>query len=228
MSKYVNEQKEHRIKMVITNIIRVLLILIIVRGFLIGDHSQDFIALITLLMTYYPSILEKRFGVYLPCRLQIIITLFIFAAQYLGEIKGFYDLIPWWDTILHSTSGVILGIIGLMFVYLLNKKEGSKVNLSPIMVVWFAFCFAITIGVFWEFFEYGMDRIFGLNMQKFRLPGQDGLVDTMGDLFVDTLGALVTSIFGWLYIKKKNDVIFSEYFSSWFRKNKKENATKKS
>lgn len=221
MHSYIPEKREQRFKMVVTNIIRLLLIIIIVRGFVIGDHSQDFIAIITLLMTYYPSILEKRFGVYLPCRLQIIITLFIFAAQYLGEIKGFYDLIPWWDTILHSTSGVILGIIGFMFVYLLNKNESNTVNLSPIMVVWFAFCFAITIGVFWEFFEYGMDRIFELNMQKFRLPGQDGLVDTMEDLFVDAIGAFIASIFGWLYIKKKNDVIFSQYFSSWFKKVKK-------
>ena len=218
MFKKMTEEQKLKMQMCITNIIRILLVLIIVRGFIMGDHSQDFIAILTLFMTYYPSILEKRFGVYLPVGMQITITLFIFAAQYLGEIKAFYELIPWWDTILHSTSGVILGIIGFMFVYLLNKNHGNKVRLSPIMVVWFAFCFAITIGVFWEFFEYTMDRVFGLNMQKFRMPGQDGLVDTMEDLFVDTVGALVASIGGWIYIKKKNDVIFSEYFASWFRK----------
>ena len=221
MFRKMTEEQKQKMQMIITNIVRILLILIVVRGFLTGDHSQDFIAILTLFMTYYPSILEKRFGVYLPVGMQITITLFIFAAQYLGEIKAFYDLIPWWDTILHSTSGVILGIIGFMFVYLLNKQHGKRVKLSPIMVVWFAFCFAITIGVFWEFFEYTMDRVFGLNMQKFRMPGQDGLVDTMGDLFVDAVGAFVASIGGWIYIKKKNDVIFSKYFASWFRKKKK-------
>lgn len=183
------EVRTQKINMAITNITRILLALIIVRGILVKDYNQLFIAFITIALTYYPSILEKRFGVYLPSSMQIIITLFIFGAQYLGEIRNFYRIFPWWDTALHTTSGVILGVIGFMFVYLLNEKYGKKVKLSPFFVVMFAFCFAVTMGVFWEFFEYGMDRIFGTNMQKFRYPelGDDGLVDTMGDLFVDSL-----------------------------------------
>ena len=139
--------------------------------------------------------MKKSFGVYLPGSLQIIITLFIFGAQYLGEIKNFYDKIPWWDTMLHTTSGIILGVIGFMFVYLLNKSYSNSIKLSPFFVVMFAFCFAVTMGVFWEFFEFSADRILGTNMQKFRFPelGQDGLVDTMTDLFVDAVGALITS-----------------------------------
>ena len=88
----------------------------------------------------------------------------------------------------------------------------------------FAFCFAVTMGVFWEFFEYGADRILGTNMQKFRFPelGQDGLIDTMSDLFVDALGALITSIIGYFYIQKKNDVLLKDYFRTWFRNVKKE------
>ena len=177
----------NKMRMIVTNFVRIALILIYIRGWLTQDHSQDFIIILTFFMTYYPSILEKRFGVYLPARLEIIITLFIFAAQVLGEMNGFYDKIPWWDTMLHATSGVILGLVGFLFVYLLNEKGDKNVNLSPIFVVLFAFCFALTMGVFWEFFEYGADRLLGYNMQKFRMPGQDGLVDTMGDLIVDTI-----------------------------------------
>ena len=104
---------------------------------------------------------------------------------------------------LHTTSGIIL-------------------KLSPFFVVMFAFCFAVTMGVFWEFFEFSADRILGTNMQKFRFPelGQDGLVDTMTDLFVDAVGALITSIVGYFYIQKKNDVLLRDYFKNWFRNKK--------
>lgn len=120
------EVKTQKINMWITNIVRILLIAIIIRGIIVNDNSQMFIALLTIALTFYPSILSKRFGVYLPASMQIVITLFIFGAQYLGEIKDFYRIIPWWDTLLHTTSGVILGVIGFMFVYLLNEKYGKK------------------------------------------------------------------------------------------------------
>ena len=217
------KEKHNKMRMIVTNFVRIALILIYIRGWITQDHSQDFIIGLTFFMTYYPSILEKRYGVYLPARLEIIITLFIFAAQVLGEMNGFYDKIPWWDTMLHTTSGVILGLVGFLFVYLLNEKGDKNVNLSPIFVVIFAFCFAITMGVFWEFFEFGADRIFGLNMQKFRMPGQDGLVDTMEDLIVDTLGAIIACTGGWIYMKNKKDTLFNNVFDEWFEKEKKSN-----
>jgi len=202
--------------MIVTNLVRLALIIIFIRGCVVGDNSQDLIIILTFLMTFYPSILVKRFGVYLPKRLEITITLFIFAAQVLGEMHGFYDKISWWDTMLHATSGVILGLIGFLFVYLLNEKGDANVNLSPIFVVIVAFCFAITMGVIWEVFEFGADRILGYNMQKFRLPGQDGLIDTMEDLIVDMIGAFVACTGGWLYMKKKKDPLFNDFFDNWF------------
>lgn len=200
----------------ISNLTRVLLVLIFIRGWIISDHSQDFLIIITFILTYFPSILSKKFGVYLPKRLQLIITLFIFAAQILGEIGDFYEKISWWDTMLHTISGVVLGLVGFLFVYLLNEKGNINVNLSPKFVIVFAFCFALTMGVFWEFFEFGADRLFGYNMQKFRMPGQDGLVDTMSDLIVDAIGAIVACIGGYIYIKRKKDVLFNDYFDEWF------------
>ena len=212
-----NEKKhKKRINMIVANLVRLTLIIAFIIGCVTSDHSQDFIIVITFLLTFYPSILAKRFGVYLPKRLEIIITLFIFAAQVLGELNGFYDKIPWWDTMLHTTSGIILGLAGFLVVYLLNEKGDANVNLSPIFVVIVAFCFALTMGVFWEVFEFGADRLFGLNMQKFRMPGQDGLVDTMEDLMVDAIGALVACIVGWKYMKKKKDTLFNDYFDEWF------------
>lgn len=215
--------RKNKSSMIITNLVRLALIITYIRGWLVLDHSQDFVIILTFAMTYYPSILEKKFGVYLPNRLQIIVTLFIFAAQFLGEMNGFYEKIPWWDTMLHTTSGVVLGLVGFLFVYLLNEKGDANVNLSPTFVVIFAFCFAITMGVFWEFFEFGADRLLGYNMQRFRLPGEDGLLDTMEDLIVDSIGAIVACIFGWIYMKKEKDTLFNNYFNKWFKKDKIKN-----
>ena len=95
---------KNKSSMIITNLVRLALILTYIRGWIMQDHSQDFLIILTFIMTYYPSVLEKRFGVYFPNTLQIVITLFIFAAQVLGEMNGFYDKISWWDTMLHATS----------------------------------------------------------------------------------------------------------------------------
>lgn len=213
--------------MIITNLVRIILIVLFVLGIITGEHSQFLVIILTFILTYYPSILAKRFGVYLPARLELVITLFIFAAQVLGEVGDFYNKIPWWDTMLHSTSGVILGLVGFLFVYLLNEKGDANVNLSPVFVVIVAFCFALTMGVFWEFFEYGADRLLGYNMQKFRMPGQDGLVDTMNDLIVDAVGALVACIGGWIYMKKEKDTLFNDVFDEWFESERIKNAKQK-
>jgi len=215
--------KRSKSNMIISNLVRIALIILYVRGWIVSDHSQDFLIILTFAMTYYPSVLEKRFGVYLPNGLQIVITLFIFASQVLGEMRGFYTSVPWWDLMLHTISGTVLGMIGFLFVYLLNEKGDANVNLSPIFVILFAFCFALAIGVFWEFFEYGSDRLLGYNMQRFRLPGEDGLVDTMNDLIVDAVGAGIACIVGWIYIKQQNDTLFNNFFDKWFISEVKKN-----
>jgi hypothetical protein len=198
-------------------LVRALLIFTIVRDILIKNYDGLFIVIITLGLTFYPTILEKEFRVYLPSSIQVIITLFIFAAQYLGEVRNFYEKFWWWDIMLHTTSGFLLGIIGFMFVYLLNKKYDINVTLSPFFVALFAFCFAVMIGVLWEIYEFSLDRLFGYNMQKFRGLGQDGLVDTMLDLIVDSAGALVISILGYFNIKENKQVSLSKMFSSWIK-----------
>ena len=228
MNKTKSLYRKNKINMIITNIVRLVLIALFIRSCIINDHSQDLVIILTFIMTYYPSILEKRFGVYLPARLEIIMTLFIFAAQILGEMNGFYDKFFWWDTILHLTSGIILGLFGFLFVYLLNEKGDANVNLSPVFVVIVAFCVAITVGVFWEIFEFSADRLLGYNMQRFREPWQDGLVDTMGDLIIDTVGAFIACVGGWIYMKKRNDTLFNDFFDDWFESERIKNEQMKS
>ena len=199
-------KKKIEINEIISWVVRVLLLVAIVESIYTKKYQNTFIGVISIIMTFYPSILKKKLRVYLPSSLQIIITLFIFAAEFLGEFYEFYYKIPWWDNMLHCISGSVLGIIGFMFVYFLNKTHIKRTKLSPFFIALFAFCFSITIGVFWEFFEFSVDRLLGFNMQKFRMPGEDGLVYTMIDLFVDTLGAFVVSAIGYIYMKRNKKV----------------------
>jgi len=157
-----------------------------------------------------PGILERKAKINLPSGMVVAFALFLFCAIYLGEVHNFYFRIPHWDTMLHIFSGAALGAIGLSIIGLLNKSESVPVSLSPAFVAVFAFCFAIAAGVIWEIYEFAMDALAGTNMQKFItesgevLIGQAALADTMKDLIVDTLGALVTSVVGYVSMKKKD------------------------
>ena len=214
-----NKNKKEKINEYISWIVRVLLIIVVVESIFTKNYMNTFIGVLTFVMTFYPSILRKRFRVYLPASLQIIITLFIFAAQFLGEIHDFYYRFPWWDNMLHCISGSVLGIIGFMFVYFLNKTHIKKTKLSPFFVALFAFCFSLSMGVFWEIFEFSGDRLLGLNMQKFRMPGEDGLVDTMTDLIVDMVGALIVTLIGYIYMKDEKKMIKKKAkIEDWFKK----------
>ena len=141
--------------------------------------------------------------------MMFLYTIFLYCAIYLGEVKSFYYEVPHWDTILHTFSGAMLGALGFLFVTLLNKNEKVQMNLSPLFVVDFSFCFAVTLGVFWEIYEFTFDGILGLNMQKFALEngelilGRVALKDTMKDLIVDCLGAFIMFIIGYISLKYK-------------------------
>lgn len=171
-------------------------------------------------LTFIPEALDKitNHKLKISSALSCAIILFIFAAEFLGEIKDFYYLFSWWDVMLHTMSGVILGMIGFMLVYSLNASDVAKVQLSPFFICFFAFCFALAAGAVWEIFEFSGDRIFGMNMQKYMPPygttelvsGQwrydAGLVDTMKDIICDALSALATSVAGYITLKARRHI----------------------
>ncbi|MFC1730581.1 hypothetical protein ACFL6I_09610 [candidate division KSB1 bacterium] len=154
------------------------------------------LAVITVMLTFVPPLFEKRFKVDYPSEFEIAIIIFLFTSIYLGGIRDYYYKIWWWDVILHTFSGVIIGMIGFSLVSLLNREKELAIHLPPAFVAIFSFSFAIAIGAMWEIFEFAMDSFFGFNMQK------SGLVDTMWDLIVDALGALVVCVLGYFYLKK--------------------------
>jgi len=185
-----------RIKLAIYLLFRILVIVAGIIAMFKSDWSNLGLSLVTLFLTFLPSIIKRQFHIHYPSEFEILIVLFIYASMYLGEIHSFYYRFWWWDIMLHTLSGVIIGAIGFSLVYIFNTEENVAIKLSPLFVAIFSFCFATSMGALWEIYEFFMDSIFGLNMQK------SGLVDTMWDLIVDALGALVMSVLGYLYLKR--------------------------
>lgn len=160
-----------------------------------------------------PGILKKKLKIEVPSNMIILYTLFLYCAIYLGEVRSFYYEIREWDTILHAFSGAMLGALGFSFISFLNGVEKVPLNLSPLFVAIFSFCFAVTLGVFWEVYEFTFDGLLGLNMQKFALEngqpliGHKALRDTMEDLMVDCVGAFIISVIGYISLKYKKGLI---------------------
>ncbi|GJL73406.1 MAG: hypothetical protein NMNS01_26050 [Nitrosomonas sp.] len=172
-----------------------------------------------IIVTLVPFFLSKFFRVFIPPEFVLLAIAFVFASLFLGEIRGYYSRFWWWDIALHSCSGILLGIIGFLLVHVLNETKNIGVHMKPGFVAFFAFLFAVGIGALWEIFEFIMDSFFGMNMQKEMLGDPSGLTDTMWDLIVDTLGALVIALLGYSYIKTARNTSFLERWIQAFIKN---------
>ena len=221
-------------------ILRLIVLATLVSSILRGEYESAFICLLVLVLFMLPFFIQQNFGIELPSTLEIIILLFIFAAEILGELKCYFITFHHWDTMLHTTTGFLCAATGFALIDILNRNSRIKFQLSPIYVALVAFCFSMTVGVLWEFFEFGMDRLFQMDMQKdtvvnsitsvmldptnsnipvtidgihsVAVNGQDlgfdgyldiGLYDTMEDLFVNFVGAVVFSTIGYFYIKHR-------------------------
>lgn len=160
------ELREHKVSFFVYFLLRALAIVAMVRQIFLGNYEGVFLCILTLLLLIVPSLLQVTFKIEIPKTLEIIILLFIFAAEILGEIHEFYIIIPFWDTILHTLNGFLAAAIGFSLVDLLNRNQKLKFQMSPLFMAIVSFCFSMTIGVVWEFFEFGMDTFFNLDMQK--------------------------------------------------------------
>lgn len=243
------EQREHKSSFRVFVTLRALVLLMLVLQVFNRNYENVFLCLLTLVLLMMPSFIQVNFKIELPTVLEIIILLFIFAAEILGEIQAYYIKIPAWDTILHTINGFLVAAIGFALVDILNRHEKFSIQLSPVFVAIVAFCFSMTIGVIWEFFEFGMDQIFRLDMQKdtvississvmldptggnhptiiggitnTTVNGKDlgiggymdiGLIDTMKDLLVNFVGAVLFSVIGYFYVKNRGKGKFAKRF----------------
>lgn len=166
-----------------------------------------------------PTIFRRKLPVRIPPEFLVTALLFSFAALFLGEVHDYYQRIWWWDILLHATSGLLLGILGFLLVYVLNENRRADLNMQPRFVALFAFMFAVTVGTLWEIFEFAMDQLFDTNMQKPMLGDPSGLTDTMWDLIVDAVGAAVISILGWWYMRRGTRSFFERWIEKFIASN---------
>ena len=163
-------------------LLRFLVIAVMVAQFFNGDFESVFLCGLTLILFLLPTVFERALMIDLPNTLEIVIMLFIFAAEILGEISSFYTTFKHWDTILHTLNGFLCAAIGFALVDMLNRTERFSLSLSPVFMSIVAFCFSMTIGVLWEFFECGMDQLMMLDMQK------DTVVNSISSVMLDPSG----------------------------------------
>ena len=234
------ELREHRSSFIVFYTLRLLVLVVLVRQLFLHNYEGAFFCILTILLLYVPSWIQVKLHIELPPALEITILCFIFAAEILGEVNAFYVNVPNWDTMLHTLNGFLAAAVGFSMVLLLNDNERLTFDLSPFFLALVAFCFSMTIGVLWEFFEFGMDYFFHTDMQKDTVVNalytvaldptrtnkvvavkgiQDvvingeslglggyldiGIIDTMKDLFVNFIGAVVFSTIGYFYIKHR-------------------------
>lgn len=175
-----------------------------------GDYAlmllQCTLGLVVMLL---PSVIERKWSISIPNYMYVLYFIFLYCAIFLGEVSNFYYAVPFWDLILHAFSGAMLGALGFTIVIMLNNSKGINLQLSPFFSAVFAFCFAMAIGAIWEIYEYAIDSTLGLNMQKYMLKdgtllvGREALNDTMEDIIVDAVSALVISVIGYINAKRK-------------------------
>ena len=166
-----------------------------------------------LILTFAPAVVRRNYRVFLPVEFDFITILFVFFAIFLGEWQDYYNKFWWWDILLHSGSGFLIGIAGFLLVYILNSQRKIQLQMKPLFISLFAFAFALAFGALWEILEFSLDQTFSLNMQK------DGLADTMWDLIVDAIGAAVISILGFFYLRKGNFLVFDRMIHRFIDRN---------
>lgn len=165
-NEYKEQIKTNKLTFAVYVILRALVIVAMVFSCIRGDYENLFFCALSLVLFLVPAFIEKNFGIDLPCALEIVVLLFIFAAEILGEMGSYYLKVSYWDDMLHTINGFLCAAVGFALVDILNRNENIKFQLSPLFLAIVAFCFSMTIGVFWEFFEILCDIVLKLDMQK--------------------------------------------------------------
>ena len=234
------EAKQRPMLTAVYLILRLTVAAMLIRNLWLQEYESAFICGLALVLFFLPAVLERYLRIDIPSVMEVTILLFIFAAEILGELQNYYHQYPYWDTMLHTVNGFLCAAFGFSLVDILSRNRCEKFRLSPLYLSLVAFCFSMTVGVMWEFFEFGMDVIFRTDMQKdtvltaiasvaahrgggitlfdgiteMTLNGHPldvagyldiGLYDTMADLFVNFIGAVVFSVPGFVYLRRRGE-----------------------
>ena len=183
----------------LVNLLRLTLLAAAVLAIIYGSWFNLLIIVITLVFTFLPRLVEKKYKIYIPLDFEFVIIFFVYACLFLGEVRGFYGRFWWLDIFLHTFSAIAFCFLGFIAFFLLFKAE--KIKTHPAWIAIFSFCFSLTVAVLWEIFEFTMDQVFETNMQK------SGLMDTMGDLISASVSSLLVAVAGYIYLKSDQQSI---------------------
>lgn len=257
----VEEMRQHKVKAAIYIILRLVIAAVFIISIINGKWENTMTCFLSFLLLMIPSFIENRLDIELPSVLEVVMIIFVFAANIMGEMGAFYEIIPMWDTVLHTINGFICAGVGFGLIDILNRNDKIKMNLSPMFVCLFSFCFSMTAGTVWEFFEFAMDMFFGKDMQKdtvvnvinsVLLSGGSnditridnitdtivngkslgiggyldiGLIDTMKDLLVNFVGAVIFNVAGFFFLKYRGK--HAGFIQNFIPKKIKKNITEK-
>ncbi|MCB9810702.1 MAG: hypothetical protein H6779_02640 [Candidatus Nomurabacteria bacterium] len=168
-----------------------------------GEWESAVSAVFILLLMITPSFLRMQYRFYMPFELDFAIVVFIFLSLFLGSLNDFYEKFYWWDTVLHFQSGILLGVVGFVMVYILNARRSDKLTMSPGFISVFAVCFSLALSVVWEIYEYAGDTLFGYTMQE------NGLPDTMWDFIFNGAGAIIVATIGYYWMRRRQKIPFA-------------------
>lgn len=269
MSNKTNNKKKNfnsnlpTINVIVFLLLRLLVIISMIAQGIHGNWNNVFLCILTLILFTVPIFIKDKLKIGLPKTLEIIIYLFIFSCEILGEIQNFYGIFKHWDTMLHTLNGFLCAAVGFSLVDILNRNHDNRISMTPVFMVIVSISFSMTIGVLWEFVEFGADMYLNKDMQKDRIVSKInskalgntelnekieldninktviyyddqkiyiiengyldiGIIDTMKDLFVNFIGALLFSLLGFLYVKDRDEYNFIERFIPFVKKMQEE------
>lgn len=242
--RLVDQIRQNKVAFVVYCVMRVIVIGVIIRCAVQHRWESVFVGVLALILFLLPPLVERTFHLTLPTTLEVLVFAFVFCAEILGEIECYYMRFAFWDTMLHTVNGFMFAAFGFCLVDIFNRNKRFRFELSPIFLSIVAFCFSMTIGILWEFFEFSGDALLATDMQKDFIIRQVstvaldatnsntpvvirdivstqiqtangqvitieggyldiGLIDTMKDLFVNFIGAIVFSVIGYFYVRHK-------------------------
>lgn len=202
-----------KVQLVIFNLLNASIVVAFVVSTVRLQWFNSFLTLMVLFLNYTPAFLKRNFRIFLPIELELFIAVFVYASVFLGSVLEYYHTFWWWDIMLHTASGVLLGIVGFLLIYIMNSVQRVRLSASPILSVFFAFAFSVALGAIWEIFEFVLDQFTNLKMQD------NSLQDTMWDMIVNAIGALFVAVLGYFYLKKVHFPVFGRFITKFLDHN---------
>lgn len=219
-----DQEANRRVDRLHSGLITILLLIMgvnLILNLIFQNWFSLFLITLIMIILMLPILFRKQHAVDIPAEFHLISVIFAVASLYLGEVQMFYIRFWWWDLLLHSSAGFLLGVVGFLLAYLLNESRRIELSLTSGFIAFFAFTFAVSIGTIWEMFEFGMDEIVQTRMQKPMLGDDSGLTDTMFDVILNMMGATAISVMGYLYMKRDERFFVRRWIRRFAFKNPK-------